>query len=125
MANAHAPEVKKAEVAAMTHLIEFPLEAGGTILVEADEPAPSRDVVRGLHTSRVTDEAQLTFDAAIGKIRPAAEAIIAKLRGLSEPPDEVGVVFGIKLTADAGAIIASVGAEANYTVTLTWKRKVE
>jgi Trypsin-co-occurring domain 1 len=107
----------------MTHLIEFPLEDGGTILVEAEGTSPGGETMRGLRPSHLTEDAQVTFDAAIARMKPAAEAIIDKLRGLSDPPDEVGVVFGIKLTAEAGAFIAAIGAEANYTVNLTWKRK--
>jgi hypothetical protein len=42
---------------------------------------------------------------------------------MSEPPDKVEVEFGVKLNADAGVILASAGAEANYTVTLTWRHK--
>ena len=31
--------------------------------------------------------------------------------------------FGRKLNAQAGAFIAAAGTEANYKVTLTWKRE--
>jgi hypothetical protein len=59
----------------------------------------------------------------MGRIKPAATAIISKLRELNQPPDTIGVEFGIKLSAGAGAILASAGAEANFKVTLTWKRE--
>jgi len=64
-----------------------------------------------------------TFEAALDKIRPAAQAIIQKLRALHDPPDEIEVEFGLKLNAQAGAFIAAAGTEANYRVTLTWKRE--
>ncbi len=32
-------------------------------------------------------------------------------------------LFGLKMNAEAGAVIASGGVEANYKVTLTWKRE--
>jgi Trypsin-co-occurring domain 1 len=38
------------------------------------------------------------------------------------PPDEVQVELGIILNAEAGAILASASAGANYKVTMTWKR---
>jgi len=56
-------------------------------------------------------------------IRPAAQTIIQKLRALHDPPDEIEVEFGLKLNAQVGAFIAAAGTEANYKVTLTWKRE--
>ena len=67
-------------------------------------------------------KATKTFDDALEQIKPAAQKIIVKLRSLTDPPDEISVEFGIKLGAKAGAIIPSADAEANYNVTLTWKR---
>ena len=108
----------------MKHLIEFPLEDGSSILVEVDEAEGLGGVVRA---SRVVDDtiqkAGQTFEAALDKVKPAAAAIIAKLRSLHDAPDEVEVQFGLKLSADAGAFVASAGVEANYTVTLKWKKE--
>ncbi|MGH2593215.1 MAG: CU044_2847 family protein [Anaerolineae bacterium] len=42
---------------------------------------------------------------------------------MHDAPDEVGVEFGIKLNAEAGAFVALAGAEANYKVTLKWTKK--
>ena len=58
---------------------------------------------------------------ALDRIRPAAEAVVSRLRNLSQPADEVGVEFGIKLNAKIGAIIASADAEATYKVRLRWR----
>ena len=105
----------------MKRYVEFPLEDGGTILVEVDEPeiGGTRRVSRD---NDVPERAQVTFEEAVGRVRPAAETIIRRLRDLADPPDQVGVEFGLKLSGTAGAIIASAGVEANYKVTLTWKR---
>src|SRR5690348_12288935 len=102
-------------------VVEYPLEEGGVILVEVDVPQ-STGFERA---SRVSDivKATQTFDQALERVKPAAQKIIAKLRSLTEPPDEIVVEFGIKLGAKAGALIASADAEANYTVHLTWRRE--
>jgi Trypsin-co-occurring domain 1 len=105
----------------LKRLIEFPLDAGGSVLVEIEEIEPEGGVIRAARPAELATKAIQTFESALETIKPAAGTIIAKLRSLSEPPDEVGVEFGIKLSADAKAYIASVGAEANYKVTLTWK----
>ena len=108
----------------MKRLIEFPLEAGGSIVIEVDEPEPEGGVVRVARPGEVAEQARETFEAALERLKPASNAIIGKLRSLSDPPDEVSVEFGLKMNAQLGAVvIASAGAEANYKVTLTWKRE--
>ena len=107
----------------MKHLIEFPLEDGGSIVVEVDEPAPEGGVVRAARPGEIAATAGQTFEAALERIKPAAGTIIAKLRGLSDAPDEVLVEFGLKLSAEAGVFVAAAGVEANYKVTLKWKRE--
>lgn len=103
----------------MKHLVEFPLEDGSTVLVESDEGP----VVRGVTPHEIAEKAEQTFEAALAKIRPVAAAVIAKLRDLSDAPEQVAVEFGIKLGAKAGAFIASADTEATFKVTMTWKRE--
>lgn len=114
----------------MKRLVEFPLQEGGTMLVEVDEPEGSTEttvrggVVKAARPSseEMVEKAKETLEDALDKIKPAAQSIIGKLRGLTDAPDEIGVEFGIKLSAEAGAFIASAGVEANYKVSLKWTR---
>jgi hypothetical protein len=103
-------------------LIEFPLEKGGSIMAEVDQAEPDGSIVRHGHPGEIAVKASQTFESALERIKPAAGAIIAVLRALGDPPDQVGVEFGLKLSAESGAFIASAGVEANFKVTLTWKR---
>jgi Trypsin-co-occurring domain 1 len=105
----------------MKRLIEFPLEQGGSIIVEVDAPEGG-GMVRAARPGEIAVKVTQTFESALERIRPASNAIIASLRTLSDAPDEVAVEFGLKMSAEAGAIIAAAGAEANYRVMLTWKR---
>jgi hypothetical protein len=107
----------------MMKLVEFPLEDGTTILVEAEATEEAGMIRAARGEPSVPEKAQQTFEAALDKIRPAAQTIIKKLRALYDPPDEIEVEFGLKLNAQAGAFIAAAGTEANYKVTLTWKRE--
>jgi len=107
----------------MKQLIEFPLEDGGTILVEVDAPEGPGPVPAMRGGPGTPERTGQTFEAALDRIRPAAQTIIQKLRALHDPPDEIEVEFGLKLNAQAGAFIAAAGTEANYKVTLTWKRE--
>jgi hypothetical protein len=104
----------------MVQLIEFPLSAGGSVLVEA-AGRPAAPVTRGLKTTEVVERARQTFEEAVGRIQPAVEGVVAQLRSLAEMPDEVHVEFGLDLHAEAGAFIAAVGTTANFTVALTWR----
>ncbi len=105
----------------MKHLIEFGLEDGSTILVEVEE-TDGAGVVPAGRGGKVVQRARQSFEAALDKLRPAAQALIGKLRSLHDPPDEIEIEFGLKMNAEAGVLIAAGNAEANYKVTLTWKR---
>lgn len=107
----------------MKRLIEFPLQDGGSMIVEVDEPMPESGAYRAARPGEVVAKAKETLEEALDKIKPASETIITKLRGLHDAPDEIGVEFGIKLSAEAGAFIASAGVEANYKVTLKRSKK--
>jgi hypothetical protein len=58
----------------MGRLVEFPLEDGGSILVEVDAAGP---VTRGLGDRRgLTEQAQQTFEQAVTRVQPAAQALV-------------------------------------------------
>ena len=104
-------------------IAEFSLADGTKFLVEVDEPE-GRGIQRvALPSGRQVLKAQQTFEEALENIKPVASTIISKLRDLNQPADEVEVKFGLKLTADAGAIFASVGGEVSYEITLKWSSK--
>jgi hypothetical protein len=113
----------KEEAAFLKQLIEFILKNGDSIFVEIDKPLPEGGVVPATRAGEIVAKAGRSFEAALEKIKPAAEAIITQLIDLSRKPDKIEVEFGVRLSADAGAIIASTGAEANFKVTLSWNQK--
>ena len=106
----------------MKELVEFKLEDGGTIFVEVEMPEEG-GMVPASAMRGVQQKARQTFEAALETIRPAAQAIIRKLRALHDPPDEIEVEFGLKMGAETGDVIAAAAMEANYKVTLTWKQE--
>jgi hypothetical protein len=106
----------------MRQLVEFPLEDSGSVLVEvqADAAGP---VTRGLGDRHgMTEQARQTFEEAVARVQPAAQALVSRLRGLADAPEEIGVEFGMALSAEAGAFIAAASSSANFKVTLTWRR---
>jgi len=104
-----------------THIVEFPLERGGAIAVEVQD---REDEIKRTNRARDTvEQAQHSLESAIDKIRPAAEVIIDRLTSLSQPASEIEITFGLKLSAEVGALIASGSAEANYSVRIKWVKK--
>jgi len=108
----------------MKRLVEFPVDQGGSVLVEIDEP-PAGPTMRGLGNDRsaLVEKANKTFEDATAAVTPAARSLIARLSSIENPPTEVGIEFGVQLSAQSGAFIASVAAEANFKVSMTWRRQ--
>jgi NTP-dependent ternary system trypsin peptidase co-occuring protein len=105
----------------MGRLVEFPLQDGGTVLIEVTDVVAG-PTTRGLGSRGVVEQARQTFDDAVRQVQPAAQALISQLRSLADGPDEVGVEFGLELNAEAGAFIASASTTANFKVSLVWRR---
>jgi hypothetical protein len=107
----------------MPRFAQFPLKGGGSLVVEVDgaDSSGSR-VMRGMTTEDAIVSATSTFESALENVRSAAEAILHQLCSLAQPPDEVAVEFGVKMSAESGAIIAKASGEANFKINLVWKK---
>ncbi len=108
----------------MKHFVEFPLEEdeGSTILVEVEDSLQGGTQRGVLKPGQVAYEATQTFNTALRKaVRPTAVALIREFRNLPDPPEDVEVKFGIKMNMGVGAVITA-GSEANFEVTLKWKK---
>ena len=102
----------------MKRLVEFPLEEGGNIVIEIDEPETGGTVRAGREDK--IEKAKETFEDALNKVLPATKTVVEKLRNMTSRPDEIEVTFGVNLSTVAGAIIASASAAANFGVTVRW-----
>ncbi len=107
----------------MKRLVEFPLEHGGSVLVEVED-SPAGPVMRGLGKDHLAtaERTEKTFEEATAAVTPAAKTLIARLRAIDDPPEEIGIEFGVQLSAQSGAFIASMAAAANFKVSMTWRR---
>jgi hypothetical protein len=109
-------------------LVEFPLEGGGVVVAEV-EPALARgaaadgEVTRGFRPGEAAQRAGESFESAFSRLQPVATTVVEKLRHAADSPDEIQVEFGVQLSADFGAVVARASGEANFKVTLTWKRE--
>lgn len=114
----------------MASYLQFAAPDGGAILVEVEgvetTTAASGVIKAGLkeRAQGAIAEAQAAFEEALQRaVRFNAEAVVAAVNGLPDPPDEVELSFGLKATGEAGNFaVCKAGGEANYAVKLAWKR---
>ena len=102
----------------MKRLVEFPLEEGGSIVIQIDEPETGGTVRAGREDK--IEQARETFEDALNKVLPATKTVVEKLRSMASRPDEIEVTFGVNLSTMAGAFIASASAQANFGVMVRW-----
>lgn len=103
----------------MTELARFELNGGGTVVVEVDEEP---GVSRAGRPGRVLRDAKASFEKALGDVRDAASSALGQFRSMPRQPDEVEIKFGVKLDAQAGAVIAKTGMQGHFEVKLRWHR---
>ncbi len=104
----------------MPQFIRYTLEDGSELLIEA---TGSEGGVMRAGLSEKIEIARTTFDAALDSVRLSALQIRKKLHDVQA--DEVEVKFGLKATGEVGNntfAIGKAGVEANYEVTLKWKK---
>jgi NADPH-dependent glutamate synthase beta subunit-like oxidoreductase len=104
-------------------LVEFPLQDGGTVLVQVDDGAPG-EVTRGWgdRETRVVEQARQTFEQAVGRVQPAVQGLLNQLRSLADTPEQIEVEFGLQLSAEVGAFVAGASTTGNFKVSMTWRR---
>lgn len=113
----------------MKRIVEFPSENGDSILVEVNEPGFA-DSAFGITDDRIGIREQIiqrstkSFESALETIKPVANAILTKVGSLDQPADEIEIKFGIKITSEFKAVVASGGGEVNYEIILKWKREI-
>lgn len=105
------------------HFVQFQLDEGDgePIYIEVREAEDSGLERASLSSGREFVKAAVSFDKALARVTPVVSRVAARMKqGLTTPADEVEVKFGLKFTADLGAVIGSVGSEVNFEITLKW-----
>jgi hypothetical protein len=105
----------------MKRIISMPLAAGGTVGLEIEDGQAS-PVMRGT-PQQIVEKTTESFEAALARVKPVAAAIVEQFASAIHGTSSVKVKFGLKFNAEAGAIIASLGSEANFEIEVTWARE--
>jgi len=104
----------------MAQLIEFELSDGATIVVEVAEDEPG--IERAARIDDVVAKAGASLENTLDQVLAVANVALVKLRKLTEQPEQIEVEFGIRLNAEAGAVIARTQAEGHLQVKMIWAR---
>ena len=104
----------------MSDLVRFELYDGGSVVVEV--ASDESGIARASRTSDAIHSAATSFEAALSSVRDAAVSALQQFKDIPQPPDEVTIEFGVKLSVQAGAVIAQTGAAGHLQVTLAWHR---
>ncbi|MEU9353564.1 CU044_2847 family protein [Streptomyces griseoloalbus] len=106
----------------MAYLVELPVSTGRSDMVQVQIKEVTDGLVQVTRRGRVAARAARSLNDMLAGIRPFAEDFVSTFRDMPNGPDEVGVEFGLALSADADLVISRTTGEANFTVTLTWRR---
>lgn len=106
----------------MALYVEFSNDDGGGRIVAEMSEDEAGVIPVGLNPGAVARRAAVGIDEALSQIREVADAALRNVRQISSTPDEVRIEFGVKLTAEVGAVVARTGGEAQFLVSLTWQR---
>jgi Trypsin-co-occurring domain 1 len=102
----------------MDTLVEFRTDNGGSVVVAVDDTEPGVQLVARNDGSLA--QATDTLEAALRRIHTAAESALRVFRAGRLQPDAVEIEFGVRLTAEAGAVIAKSAVEGHMVVKLSW-----
>jgi hypothetical protein len=91
-----------------------------TILVEFPPRPGLKDVTS--KPAALAERSANALDTAMASIHELADRVSTTVNTLIRKPQEVEVEFGLKLDAEAGALIAKTRMEAHIVVTLKWAR---
>jgi hypothetical protein len=108
----------------MKQLVELPVDVKDgkqqTVQVEIEQVADGlTDVSR---SGRLGARAARSLGDMLAGIRPVAANFVEGFAGMDHAPDEIGLEFGLSLTAQADVVVSTTAAAANFKVTLTWKQ---
>lgn len=102
-------------------IVQFKLDENddNVMFMEIDDQEEVYGMQRVARNDDGIEEAESRFAAAIERVKPAAKKVLEAFQEMNTP-DEIGLEFGVKFNAKAGAILASVDSEATFKVSLKW-----
>ena len=108
----------------MTDYIETQAKDGTMIRIEVESTTKAgAGFTRPSAAAAVTGEASRdAYQQVLATIQACANGMIETLQNLDAAPSAASINFAIKIDAEAGAMVAKSGNEAQFKVALSWKQ---
>ncbi len=104
----------------MSELVRVELSDGGFLMVEAIDPGDG--VARASRRTGGVVNAAHTLRDSFTQLRAAADDMVQTFGRMVTAPEEFEIEFGVRITAETGAVVAKAGGEAHFMVRLTWAK---
>lgn len=107
-------------------LVELPDDFTGVTREEAGtrsgEEAEKAPITRsGGKPEKVLERTEQSFTDAVSAARRVGDVLVEQFQSAKSRPQEFEVEFGLQLSAEAGAILTSVGANAHLHIRMKWQ----
>lgn len=109
----------------MEHIAVFTTADGDEVAVQVADGGGDGVTFRGGGAGPLVERTQQNLDEVLSRARPAVVSLLRQLRGHEDAPDEIEVEFGIQVSLEVGAFIATADSSANFRVTMRWLRDRE
>ena len=107
----------------MEKLLELTTSSGSSLFVEVKEAAPTTAMRGGIDGDRSIFTDTKKLENALAPLKDFSNDMINSLKQLIHAPDETVIEMGLKFSAKAGLIITSIDSEANFKISLKWKKE--
>ena len=106
----------------MTHVALYTTADGSEVAVQVSDADTGGVTFRGGGGGALVERTQQNLDEVLAHARPAVASLLRQLRDVEDAPDELEVEFGIQVSLEVGAFIATADSSANFRVTMRWSR---
>ncbi|MFE5923058.1 CU044_2847 family protein [Streptomyces sp. NPDC056468] len=101
--------------------LRVPFEDGEVIVVELADGQGS-GVIRASRGDELFQTSADTFESGMSRVQRVAATMLARLADLPRSPDHVRAEFGLRVTAEAGLVVAKGSGDAHIKLELAWSR---
>nr|WSZ99207.1 hypothetical protein OH820_29210 [Streptomyces sp. NBC_00857] len=101
--------------------LSVPFEDGEVFVVELSDEQGS-GVIRASRGEEIFATSTDTFESGMARVQRVAATMLERLADLPRKPDHIRAEFGLRVTAEAGLVVAKGSGDAHIKLELEWSR---
>ncbi|MEV6474016.1 CU044_2847 family protein [Streptomyces sp. NPDC051657] len=101
--------------------LSVPFEDGEVFVVELPDDQGA-GVIRASRGDGLFEASADTFESGMARVQRVAATMLERLADLPRSPDHVRAEFGLRVTAEAGLVVAKGSGDAHIKLELEWSR---